>query len=439
MSGHGVGFWMRTTILAATLSAATGFAIAQETTQATATPPSAREQAEALLWGLGGVTKDPAAGVAMLEKAANDGDPAAMRSLGDLLLWGGPVPADPARGAELLAKAAAAGDGQAGLILGKQLVGGWVLPRDVKRGAEMLQAMADKGDPKAQVTLGEFYLYGTGLPRDWDKARPLFEAAAAKGDGEGIWKYGEMLMWSEKDPAEAEAMLTRAGNMGVSQAWASLAEGAMYGYLGGGATSRAKFDGYAAKARAAGNQRIEVLDAIRRMWGISMRADGPKTIEELTAATNAGNREAAHYLVVLLRDGNGLNIRKDRAAAEAVMQAHPDLFSQDERWQYELSIETAKRRDPRGIAESAKAVMARRADITQAGAEQLYDANPNVVIHIIQQDLRKAGLYRGPIDGIAGKRTLRAMTTACKRLDGDFSCADGVLTPAIVGALLRKP
>lgn len=439
MSGHGVGFWMRTTILAATLSAAAGVAVAQEAASEVATPPSMREQAEALLWGFDGVAKDPAAGVAMLEKAADEGDPAAMRSLGNLLLWGGPVPADPARGADLLAKAAAAGDEQAGLILGKQLIGGWVLPRDVDRGEATLQAMADKGDPKAQVTLGEFYLYGTGLPRDWDKARPLFEAAAQKGDGEGIWKYGEMLMWSEKDPAAAEAMLTRAGKMGVPQAWATLAEGAMYGYLGGGTASRAKFDGYAAKARAAGNQRIEVLDAIRQMWGISMRADGPKTIEELTAATNAGNREAAHYLVGLLRDGNGMNIQKDRAAAEAVLKAHPELFSENERWQYALSIETAKRRDPRGIAASAEEVRTRRADLTQAGAEQLYDANPNVVIHVIQQDLRAQGLYRGPLDGIAGKRTLRAMTKACTALGGDFSCKDGVLTPAIVGALLRKP
>ncbi|KEO51507.1 tetratricopeptide repeat protein [Thioclava pacifica] len=453
MRGHEFRFWMQGTALASgVLIGLSGIGFAQEAatpdaaaaaTQEAATQDasqaSPRSRAEALLYGLEGQTKDVAAGLALLETAAAQGDHPSQTALGNLLLWGGPLPADPARGEALLSEAAAAGDAEAKLILGRQLIGGWALPRDLDRGKALLEELVAEGDPKAEVALAEFYLYGTGLPKDWDKAKALAEAAADKGDGQGIWKYGEMLMWSERDAKTAEAMLNRAGELGVGQAYATLAEGAMYGYLGGGSVSRAKFDGYAEKARAAGNQRIEVLDAIRQMWGISMRADGPKTVEELTKAANAGNREAGRYLLGLLRDGNGLNIQKDRAAAEALLKDHPELFTDAERAEMQLSIDVAKRRDPKGIAASAEVVQSRRGDLSQSAAEDLYKAAPNVVIYVLQQDLKAKGLYAGKLDGLAGPRTLKGLNKLCKTLPGGLNCTDGILSRKTIGALLIAP
>ncbi|OOY27223.1 hypothetical protein BMI90_14095 [Thioclava sp. L04-15] len=451
MRGHDFRYWMLGTALATgVLMSMTGVALAQDaaTPVAPATEPAAsqdatqvspRSRAEALIYGLDGQTKDVAAGLALLETAAAQGDLPSQTSLGNLLLWGGPLPADPARGEALLSEAAAAGDSEAKLILGRQLIGGWAIPRDLDRGKGLLEELVAKGDPKAEVALAEFYLYGTGLPKDWEKAKALAEAAADKGDGQGIWKYGEMLMWSERDPKGAEAILNRAGELGAGQAYATLAEGAMYGYLGGGSVSRAKFEGYAEKARAAGNQRIEVLDAIRQMWGISMRADGPKTVEELTQASNAGNREAARYLLGLLRDGNGLNIQKDRAAAEALLKDHPELFTDSERAAMQLSIDVAKRRDPKGIAASAAVVQSRRADLSQAAAEDLFKAAPNVVIYVLQEDLKAKGLYSGKLDGLAGPLTLRGMNKLCKTVPGGLNCTDGILSRKTVGALLVNP
>ncbi|WP_161594558.1 tetratricopeptide repeat protein [Marimonas lutisalis] len=193
--------------------------------------------------------RDTEQGLAWLDRAAKAGHAAAQAELGQVYLWGKLVPADPDRAEELLAAAADKGDVTAQRVLGEQLVGGWTLPRDVVRGQSLLAQAIAQGDAAAHVALGKLLMYGTGL--DMDKAQALahFEAAAEGGNGHGLAVYGEDLMWKFTAPEDAEAMLVRAGEMGASEAWVALAHGAMYGYLGGGSVSRAKFAGYAAKAR----------------------------------------------------------------------------------------------------------------------------------------------------------------------------------------------
>ncbi len=406
--------------------------------QAEEAQPSTTAQAQALIWGTPDVQADPKIGLAMLERAASKGDAVAARMAGELLLWGGPVPADRGRAAELLSQAAEGGDAGAARLLGEQLLGGWVLPQDTARGKALLEAQVETGNRDAALTLGEAYLYGTGVTRNRTKARDLFETAAEGGDATGLWKYGEALMWSQRDPAGAEAMLQRAGAAGVDGAYATLAEGAMYGYLGGGSTSRAKFDGYAKAARAAGNERIEVLDATRRIWGISMRGDGNQAVAQLREAAEAGNKTAARYLVGLLRDGNSYNVRRDPKGAADFLEAHSDLFTPEERENYAMTIRVARHRHDADFAPLAGEIAPARAKMNAAQARDLFKANPRLAVYLIQKDLAKQGLYRGPLDGFAGRGTLRAMERACGKMPGDMACLDGVLAPEIVGAMLRE-
>lgn len=402
------------------------------------TKPDVTERAQALVWGSGDVKPDPQAGLSMLEDAAAQGDPEAALAAGDLLLWGGPVAADRDRAVGYLEQAVEAGSWDAHRLLGKQLIGGWALPRDTARGVDLLETQIAKGDAKAALILGEAYLYGTGLPRDYAKARDLFETAAEAGDATGLWKYGETLMWSQRDPKTAQAFLERAGAAGVDGAYATLAEGAMYGYLGGGKVSRAKFDGYAKAARAAGNERIEVLDATRRIWGISMRGDGKQAVAQLREAAEAGNKTAARYLVGLLRDGNSYNVRRDPKGAADFLEAHSDLFTPEERANYAMTIRVARHRHDVDFAPLAGEIAPARGKMNAAQARDLFKANPRLAVYLIQKDLADKGLYRGPLDGFAGRGTLRAMERACGGLSGDMACRDGVLAPEIVGAMLRE-
>lgn len=382
--------------------------------------------------------QDKAQGLEWLEKAVAAGQPAAASALGQVLLWGGPVAQDTARATALLGTAADAGDVTAQRILGEQLVTGATLPQDTARGLDLLERAVDAGDAEAQVTLGKLFFNGTGLEEDKNRARALFEAAAESGNGEGLADYGENLMWSLRAPAQAQAMLERAATLGATRAWVTLAEGAMYGYLGGGSASRAKFDGYAEKARAAGEDRIAVLEAQRKMWGISMRADGPGTLAGLRDAADNGNAAAARYLIELLRDGNDLNIKRDLAAAKEALDSYGALLGDTASAQYALTLRAAQARDPEAYAPVAQS-FEDSADLKSDWfGQEIAKANPNVAYYILQKRLRAEGIYDGPLDGYATRDSIRAVYKACRRFETAPICRDGLLKPEILGALLAR-
>ncbi len=308
--------------------------------------------------------------------------------------------------------------------------------RDVPGGIALLEQSAAKGNTAAKLTLGEIYLYGLVVPPDLPRSLEYFEEIAAAGDGSGLAQYGMMLMWSEADWATAENYLIRATDLGTSSAWATLAEGAMYGYLGGGAHSRHKFDGFAEKARAANNARIEVLDAIRQMWGISMRASGPATIAKLQAAADVGNAEAAKFLISLQRDGNGMNIRRDRDGAIETLTRYSNLLSSTEIWQFNLSVQAARARDVADYEAVAAEVTAHPEWITKPLGVELQRANENAAIYVLQTRLQARGLYSGPLNGLATRSTIHAMYHGCDRILNRASCDDSVMRPDVIAALL---
>ena len=382
--------------------------------------------------------KDVDQGLAWLEKSADAGDAKAQAALGQAFLFGTQAQADTGRALSLLETAAGQNEPSAMRNLGEQLVGGWAFPRDSLRGRALLEKAIALGDTKSQVVLGKLLLNGFGLEVDQQHAADLFEAAADAGNGEGLAAYGEYLMWRMRNPAEAEEILVRAGELGAGGAWTTLAHGAMYGYLGGGAVSRSKFDGYAQKARAAGQDEIAVLDATRNMWGINMRASGPQTIARLRVDADNGNAAAARFLIELLRDGNGLNLRRKPDEARAALDSYGHLLSEKSQAQYALTLNAANARTPSAYAPVAAAFVARPDLKSIWFGKELVKANPNVAFYILQVRFRDEGTYSGPLDGYATRRTLRAVFKACLGLDHSERCNDNVMRPDVIAALLAQ-
>lgn len=395
-----------------------------------------RQQGVGLVYGLDGQAKDVQQGISLLSQASEAGDVEATFALGQILLWTEEAPVDLTRARALLDEAVAAGHPDARRVLGEQLVGGWALPRDVPAGLALLQEAIAAGDVAAKEKLSVLYLYGTGVEKDFDIALRLAEEAAEQGRGSALWQVGEMVMWEEMNPAQAEALLNRAGELGEVRAWDTLAEGAMYGYLGGGKESRAKFEGYAERARAVDAPKIEVLDATRQMWGISMRASGPETVASLRTAAEEGDEVAAGFLIRLLRDGNGMNVRRDLTEAKAALDQFAEMFTEDDLWRFERTFEAARVNRPEGFAKAAESIESRPGLMNAAFARDLLQANPNVVVYMLQDDLKAQGLYRGPLDGFVGPKTLKALNRVCPSLPDNAACGDSVLRPEILSGLL---
>ena len=431
-----------------------------------------RKLGEALFFGIGGVEQDKDSGLRLLEQAASGGNIAAKASLGKILFEGHFLPADHKRGAHLLEEAVAAGnkraqttlavallwglyleadparartlldqavkngDAEALRVLGEQLVGGWVFDQDVASGLPMLENAVAEGDAKAKVVLGSFLLHGTRLKRDRTRAMTLFEEAAQSGNGEALELLGTMLMWSERNPTLAESYLRRAGELGRGSAWTTLAEGAMYGYLSG--KSRAKYKGFAEKARDAGEARIEVLEAHRRMWGINMRASGPQVIEGLEQAAEAGNKEALKFLISLVRNGNNLNIRKNPEQARAYLDRFSGLLTPTEVAQFSMTIDAAKVKIIPEYKKLAAQFFGHPELKSFRFGKDLYAANPNFAMYLLQADMKRKGIYAGRLNGLATHRTVRALLRECRTLRDTRGCEDTVFRPDVIGALLAR-
>ena len=258
---------------------------------------------------------------------------------------------------------------------------------DTLRVVEMLTAMAEQGDVDAKIALGDLYLYGTLLSPDWDKALKLYTSAADAGNGRGLYNYGTMLMWEKRDASLAESTLTRAGELGVSEAWATLAEGAMYGYLGDDSTAPAKFDSFAERGAAEGVNRIAVLDATRHLQGVLVEQNGPRALEILEHAADQGNAEALRFLVRLLRDGEGSIIGADRPRALALLETHRPLLSEVEFGQMQLTIDAASSNTTSEFAQLAQQLNERPSMITVDFVRDLMAANVEALTFLLQNNL----------------------------------------------------
>jgi uncharacterized protein len=81
--------------------------------------------------------------------------------------------------AEILQKAAADGDAAAMLELGRNLATGDKLPKDVEQAAKWIQLAAATGNTEGMFELGRFYRDGLGLAQDSVRAYVWFSRAAA--------------------------------------------------------------------------------------------------------------------------------------------------------------------------------------------------------------------------------------------------------------------
>ncbi len=389
---------------------------------------------EALFYGLYGAA-DPQQGLRLLNAAVEAGHVGAHRKLGTVLLWGGPVEADPQRARRLLARASEAGDVEAQRTLGEQLVTGWVLDPDPDTGLQLLEQAVAAGDPTAKLKLGKILTYGTNAEPDQDRARVLFEAAAEAGHGEGLEVYGTQLMWSGQDPEAAEAYLRRAGELGRGSAWTTIAEGMLYGYLKG--KSAEDFREVADLASAAGDEKIALVEANRHMWGrLGAGASGRQTLAVLEQAAEAGNRLAARRLIALTRDGNGYSIRRRPETAETYLARYSDLLDPQDIRVLETTLDIATARRISDFARLADVVQAEIGLETPEKGAELFNANPNFAVYLLQGRMRENGTYRGAINGRATEKTMRALVRECRKAGTLDNCSDGPLRADVVGTLL---
>lgn len=127
-----------------------------------------------------GVARDDAQARALLQRAAQAGNPRGVTNLA-ALPGGGGAPADPAQARQLLAKAAET-NAEAQYQLGMMLAEGTGGEKDEAGARVLLEKAAAQNHPAALEEMGEFAETGRGGPKDKDAAKSYYERAAALGD-----------------------------------------------------------------------------------------------------------------------------------------------------------------------------------------------------------------------------------------------------------------
>jgi TPR repeat protein len=127
-----------------------------------------------------GVARDDAQARALLQRAAQAGNPRGISNLA-ALPGGGGAPADPAQARQLLAKAAET-NAEAQYQLGMMLAEGTGGEKDEAGARVLFEKAAAQNHPAALEEMGEFAEQGRGGPKDKDAAKGYYERAAALGD-----------------------------------------------------------------------------------------------------------------------------------------------------------------------------------------------------------------------------------------------------------------
>ena len=228
--------------------------------QAAAAPDASPEMlvffARCLQYGIG-IAPNPARAAELLERAAEQGDGAAMSALGHMLEFGMGVKADPDRAAELYRRAAEQGDG-AGMTrhgdrllnsgelaaayewyskaakaeyppacakAGDCLANGWGVEADPAAAAKSYEQGARLGDPDSEFKLARCFAEGRGVEADPAAAVFWYKCAVAAGNRDAVRELGKALLHGTgvaADPAEGRRLLEAAARAGDSRAAAIL-------------------------------------------------------------------------------------------------------------------------------------------------------------------------------------------------------------------------
>ncbi len=379
--------------------------------------------------------RDNKRGMALLESAAAVKNADAITKLGLVYLTGNDVTkADPAKALDYLQRGVDAGNKEAQRRLGEALITGSGVVRKPLEGRKLLEAAGKNGDAKSLVTLGRLLMEGQYLKTDLPRAQSLFEKAAQLGDVEGIELLGRKLMWSQRSKTDAnlaEKYLTMAGKAGRGPAWTTLAQGAIYGKLGKG--SAAKYPVFLKNARRLGETKIEIVEAERWTWGLAgAKANASKTISTLETAAAAGNQDAIKYLISLLRDGNGWNIKRNIKKAQAYLDKYGSKLAQADQHQQAILLKVARTNSLSAFAQLSEKIDANPDFVSAEFHKQLFRTNQNFSVYLLQAELKERKIYTGSLNGKATARTISAIRSACDALQGKAKCKGKILSEGVI-------
>lgn len=381
------------------------------------------------------VTQSVPQAITMLTDLGKKGDTNSYIALGDIFTRGEFVATDGARAIEYFKSAEALGNTAGMTRLAELYINGLPgTPVDIGQAVDLYTRAAELGSTGAKRALGRAFLTGQFGTTDPRRAIALLEDAARLGDGQAAKDLAVLYATNEPFPANYDEVKTyldlalAVGNTGAALEVASaiatgplarahredarlLLTGAMDGGVPGAAATLARLQ----------------LDGAFPAQGVS------GVISMLNSAAKGGDIESARFLIGLYRDGYGLLLPPDPAAASDFLNSVATSIGPEAATVERIYLEALSNDDPKTLA----SVGEQMSTLSKASAIQVLDVlrrkNARAYVYVLQKSLSSRGQYSGPLSGTLDAATIRAFNAVCSALNAERACAPGPLTR---GALL---
>lgn len=353
---------------------------------------------------------------------------------------------DPAAAADLYRRAAEQGHTGAMTALGGLYVQGEGVAKDAAEGLRWYRAAADKGDVRGMTELALLFETGEGVEKSETEAAALYRRAATQGSAKALNNLGLMLREGRgvpKDDNEAFQLFEKAAGLDFPNAMHNLADA----YAKGRGTQRdmgeavrwyqrAAEKGYA-PARAALASLLELGDGVPKdlseavklyrqsadegdpaamtslayilEQGKGVAQNLPEAAELYGKAAELGDPRAMHNLAAMLHEGRG--VKPDYARAAALYEAAAAKGYTAAMRGLAVLYDEGKgvRRDPAKAAELVLKAFKKGHKPSRDELLQKPETWSEATRKEIQQALRRAGLFKGRVNGKFGPDVTAAL------------------------------
>lgn len=376
---------------------------------------------------------DGAGALGAYARAADLGDPDALMRLGDFYSDGMTIAVDLPKALEYYRQATRLGS-TAGLVrIGAMTARGQGTPQDVAAGRGMVQMAIDTGDAAAFVVMGDLLSRGDGGPVDLAAAVRAYSEAAALGSTQALLRLGDLYRdgkITQTSGPQAAGYYRKAAEAGDVYGLYSLGSALTEGLLRSAGTAA---DGVQilrdAQSRGLAEAVIPLADG--QLYGNGVRRDAKAAVAMLEQAANEGNLRAARHLLSYYRDGRrdrrSTVLRPDPKRAEALFAAIAPQLSRGDRLFEELLLRVSTS-DPKAYQAALGRLHELAPEDRQMLIRTLRTAEENAYVYLAQVRLKEAGFYAGPITGLLGGTTTRAINLYCTSISMSKTCRFGPMS-----------
>ncbi len=314
------------------------------------------------------------------------------------------------------------GDQRAGSTLAQAHYYGWSGQVDHEKSLAIFRQLADQGDAYALDRIAVFYRYGYVVERDYTQAMNYYQQAVDAGREKSMFGLADIQVRLNRGSA-ALRTLQKASEIGLEDADLEIAVGHInrdFGY----STDVQK--GVNALLSGIEGDKIDYKIAAVELLADGRRfsADVPALVAALEAEADQGNASAAGALIQLTREKPGL-VENAWRKRQDYIEAYSEILS-DRTRATETVYLTLDSKRPRDVGPALSDLLAGyQDDAFRYGFQRVFWEDKNAYTYLLQEKLKDLGLYKGNVNGLMTKNTVRAVLSFCRQVEIYDECIHG--------------